>query len=265
MASSSVIGDRLVVGAEEARHLRRVLDQVIGGVRHLHLHQHVAREELALGRHLAPAPHLDDLLGRHQHLLEQVRQARGLGPLLDRPRPPSSRSSSRRARCTSACSLSSARLSPLAPAPPHGCALRASLQFWPLPSQPEHELHQVADDHVGEQEEHRSQRHHDQHHGRRDPDLFPGRPRDLRCLLAHLFDEVKRVLHRSPSAHDPREPRDRAAQPCHSGYVLVAAIVLRGVASIRNKSKPIVGRGGGSRTPNLRFWRPTLYQLSYTP
>jgi hypothetical protein len=25
------------------------------------------------------------------------------------------------------------------------------------------------------------------------------------------------------------------------------------------------GRGGGSRTPSLRFWRPTLYQLSYTP
>ncbi|CCB65807.1 protein of unknown function [Hyphomicrobium sp. MC1] len=25
------------------------------------------------------------------------------------------------------------------------------------------------------------------------------------------------------------------------------------------------GRGGGSRTPDLRFWRPTLYQLSYTP
>jgi hypothetical protein len=25
------------------------------------------------------------------------------------------------------------------------------------------------------------------------------------------------------------------------------------------------GRGGGSRTPDLRFWRPSLYQLSYTP
>ena len=25
------------------------------------------------------------------------------------------------------------------------------------------------------------------------------------------------------------------------------------------------GRGGGNRTPNLRFWRPTLCQLSYTP
>jgi hypothetical protein len=25
------------------------------------------------------------------------------------------------------------------------------------------------------------------------------------------------------------------------------------------------GRGRGNRTPNLRFWRPTLCQLSYTP
>ena len=25
------------------------------------------------------------------------------------------------------------------------------------------------------------------------------------------------------------------------------------------------GRSGGNRTPNLRFWRPALYQLSYTP
>src|SRR5580693_4221816 len=25
------------------------------------------------------------------------------------------------------------------------------------------------------------------------------------------------------------------------------------------------GRGGGTRTPNRRFWRPLLYQLSYTP
>ena len=27
----------------------------------------------------------------------------------------------------------------------------------------------------------------------------------------------------------------------------------------------IYGRSGGNRTPNLRFWRPALYQLSYTP
>src|SRR5690625_4675600 len=26
-----------------------------------------------------------------------------------------------------------------------------------------------------------------------------------------------------------------------------------------------LGRGGGTRTPGPRFWRPMLYQLSYTP
>ena len=25
------------------------------------------------------------------------------------------------------------------------------------------------------------------------------------------------------------------------------------------------GRGGESRTPNTRFWRPVLYQLNYAP
>ena len=25
------------------------------------------------------------------------------------------------------------------------------------------------------------------------------------------------------------------------------------------------GRGGGTRTPNTRFWRPVLYQLNYAP
>ena len=27
----------------------------------------------------------------------------------------------------------------------------------------------------------------------------------------------------------------------------------------------LCGRSGGNRTPNLRVWRPALYQLSYTP
>src|SRR5438270_4576033 len=28
---------------------------------------------------------------------------------------------------------------------------------------------------------------------------------------------------------------------------------------------PEAGRGGATRTPDPRFWRPLLYQLSYTP
>ena len=31
------------------------------------------------------------------------------------------------------------------------------------------------------------------------------------------------------------------------------------------KNRHFCGRGGGTRTPGTRFWRPLLYQLSYTP
>src|SRR5207237_9999396 len=37
---------------------------------------------------------------------------------------------------------------------------------------------------------------------------------------------------------------------------------------VRDRSpapRPFLGRPRGNRTPNLRFWRPTLCQLSYTP
>src|SRR5438874_8187034 len=36
-------------------------------------------------------------------------------------------------------------------------------------------------------------------------------------------------------------------------------------SSISVRSRPRHGRSGGARTPNPRFWRPVLYQLSYTP
>jgi hypothetical protein len=74
---------RLVVGAEEAGDLGRILDEVVRLIGHLHLHQHVAGEELALGVHLAAAANLDDLLGRHEDFVEQVRQAGRLGLLPD--------------------------------------------------------------------------------------------------------------------------------------------------------------------------------------
>ena len=34
---------------------------------------------------------------------------------------------------------------------------------------------------------------------------------------------------------------------------------------VRPSSDLVYGRGGGSRTPDLRFWRPPLCQLSYSP
>src|SRR3990172_7221503 len=56
-------------------HLGHVLHQVPGLVAHLHLHEHVAREELALARALLAALHLHDLFGRHQDLTKLVLHA----------------------------------------------------------------------------------------------------------------------------------------------------------------------------------------------
>ncbi len=65
---------RLVVGAKEARHLRRVLEEVIDIVGQIALHEHIAWEELAFGRHLATAAHLDDIFSRHEDFLELMRK-----------------------------------------------------------------------------------------------------------------------------------------------------------------------------------------------
>src|SRR5882724_4805210 len=76
--------ERLVIGAQEAGHLRGVLDQVIGLVGKLHFHQHITGEELALGVDLAAAPDLHDLLLRHHDLVEQVLEMALFGLLPDR-------------------------------------------------------------------------------------------------------------------------------------------------------------------------------------
>jgi hypothetical protein len=76
MAMASFVRDRhrLVARTEETGDLRGVLDQMECLVGHIHLHQNVAREELALGIDLPAAPHLDDLFRRDDHVLEQVLQ-----------------------------------------------------------------------------------------------------------------------------------------------------------------------------------------------
>src|SRR6185295_9884175 len=61
-----------------------VLHQMPGVVVHLHLDQHVAREELALGHVLLAALHLDDLFHRHEDLAELVGHAGAIDPVLER-------------------------------------------------------------------------------------------------------------------------------------------------------------------------------------
>src|SRR5712691_9776065 len=70
--------------AEKAGDLGGVLDEMPGLVVEVHLDQHIAGEELALGRYLGAALDLDDLLGRHQDLLEALGHALLLGLLADR-------------------------------------------------------------------------------------------------------------------------------------------------------------------------------------
>ena len=60
---------------------------------------------------------------------------------------------------------------------------------------PKYQRNDIADDLIGDQEEDRCERDHDQHHDRRDPDLFPGRPRHLRHFLTHLLDERQGISH----------------------------------------------------------------------
>ena len=56
-------------------------------------------------------------------------------------------------------------------------------------------MHGPANDLICYEEEDRCEGHHNEHHGRRDPDLFPGRPRDLLYFLTHLFDKGERISH----------------------------------------------------------------------
>src|SRR5688500_11367529 len=82
-----LLGDRGGLGrraADEAGHLVRVLHQVPGIVVHLHLDEHVAGKELALGHVLLAALHLDHFLDRHQDLAELVRHAGAVDPVLER-------------------------------------------------------------------------------------------------------------------------------------------------------------------------------------
>ena len=50
---------------------------------------------------------------------------------------------------------------------------------------------------------------------------------------------------------EPLRPKARPPQDRVSAYSTTSALFF--------------GRSGGTRTPDLRFWRPLLFQLSYTP
>ena len=105
---------------------------------------------------------------------------------------------------------------------------------------------------------------------RRVQDLVARRPGHLLHLAPHLAEVLTRRraldlrVRRLPTAA-------RAAAACRRP---AAPSVAWSVGSCRlgSRSPPgelevaiIVSRAGGTRTPNRRFWRPVLYQLSYCP
>src|SRR5260221_11346098 len=88
--------------------------------------------------------------------------------------------------------------------------------------------HCKANDLVSHQKEHRRDHDEDEDHAGGDHGLAPGRPGDLGHLGTDFADKLDGILR----------------------HTLISSKI---------------GRSGGTRTPGPRFWRPMLYQLSYTP
>ena len=115
--------------------------------------------------------------------------------------------------------------------------------------------HQVDAEQI-EAEEHRREDHDD----RRRVDLALRGPRDALHLVADFGEELAGAL--PPAQRRRAGPRS----PClfdRFGAHRQLLQLQRSVVASRRSSR--IGRPGGNRTPNPRFWRPVLCQLSYWP
>ncbi len=72
---------------------------------------------------------------------------------------------------------------------------------------------------------------------------------------------------RAPARHTSSAPRVPRARPTPRGSIRRARrdAVLIAAGEDLSPPHPTRNRPGGNRTPNRRFWRPVLYQLSYGP
>src|SRR6185437_6019199 len=122
-------------------------------------------------------------------------------------------------------------------------------------SDTEDELHAAREHLIDEEKEHRRYDHHGEDHGGRNDGLLAGRPGHTTNFLSDLPQKFER---RGFCHHKPLE----------GGLYSSPARILLAPAPrfrARNRVGARPGRSGGARTPNPRFWRPVLYQLSYTP
>src|SRR6516165_9125213 len=113
---------------------------------------------------------------------------------------------------------------------------------------PEHEPHGRGKRLIDQKEETRGDKHHHENHRRCGQSLFAAWPGHPRHLLPHFLDELPRICLRHDHLSQLQTTTSIAARRPHRCH--------RGTR---------IGRSGGARTPNPRFWRPVLYQLSYTP
>src|SRR5712671_1823385 len=180
--------------AEKAGDLGGVLDEMPGLVAEVHLDQHVAREELALRTDLGAALHLDDLLGRHQDLLEALAQALLHGLLVDRRRH---------------LLLEAGIDVNHVPVARHASMLQ-------LLAQPEQHAHAIGQHLIDHKEENRGYEYHHEHHRRRDGGLLAGRPGNPGQLLANLLNEFGGVGLGHVRSNHPHRPR-----PIATSYTLI--------------------------------------------
>src|SRR5665213_1499043 len=154
-------------------------------------------------------------------------------------------------------------------------------------TQAQNEPHAVADRLISDQkEDRREERHHDDHHCRHRR-LPPRGPDDFGRFRPHLLEERKRI---GSFGHEPLITHRRAnhwlaRRGAWRGYIRCLERILKprkaqkreaceafpGVVQMPRCNAAIparngqIGRGSRARTYGLRFWRPPLYQLSYTP
>src|SRR5947207_8602811 len=116
--------------------------------------------------------------------------------------------------------------------------------------QPEDQPHPGGKDLIYDEEKDRRDKHHHKDHRRGDHGLLAARPRDAGNLLPDLLKKFDWTRLRHKPAHLGRQHRLGPYGPYFLSF---------------QEPRLSSGRSGGARTPNPRFWRPVLYQLSYTP